>query len=234
MAILLCTATAKEMKAVLKGLSLAESSPVQGQIKAVSHQNHEFLLLVTGVGPVNAALNMGAALKVNRVSLVVNPGIAGSFDLEQAPMGSAVAASTEIWPEYGVREDNRVEPRDIGLAQAHIPEQGGPVWDRVFLSNTDMLAKAGLAVPSGLVSGVSLTVAGVTADAQRAAFLKERHGALMENMEGFSVAYAAALSETPCVEIRTISNPVGVRDADAWDISGALKALSAIAGQLVK
>ncbi|MFD9129717.1 futalosine hydrolase, partial [Kitasatospora sp. NPDC059571] len=59
-----------------------------------------------------------------------------------------------------------------------------------------------------------------------AAGVAPRHpGAVGEAMEGFGVAEAAARFGVPCLEIRTVSNPVGPRDRAAWRIGEALGAL---------
>ena len=45
-------------------------------------------------------------------------------------------------------------------------------------------------------------------------------------MEGHGVAVAAAAHETAFLELRTISNPVGVRDPRNWAIEDALDSLA--------
>ncbi|MNJ47699.1 Futalosine hydrolase [compost metagenome] len=44
-------------------------------------------------------------------------------------------------------------------------------------------------------------------------------------MEGFGVAYAAQQAGIPVLELRTISNIVGPRQRDLWNIPAALQAL---------
>ena len=45
-------------------------------------------------------------------------------------------------------------------------------------------------------------------------------------MEGYGVLLPAANAGIPAVELRTMSNVVGHRDVAAWDMTGALHALS--------
>ena len=112
--LLVCAATARELLAALPERALG---PVPGAACGPAAQTglpeQELLPLrlglpalacITGVGPVNAALGMGLALAGARqagqaVSLVLNVGVAGSMDLQQAPLRSLWRVEEEIWPE---------------------------------------------------------------------------------------------------------------------------------------
>ncbi len=50
--------------------------------------------------------------------------------------------------------------------------------------------------------------------------------AVAEAMEGYGVAVAAAQAGVPFAELRTVSNPIGPRDRDAWRMREALAALT--------
>jgi futalosine hydrolase len=82
-------------------------------------------------------------------------------------------------------------------------------------------------VPDAL-RGPVLTVSTATGSATRARELAARHRAAAEAMEGFGVATAAQRFATPCAEVRTISNVVGERDRERWDIPVALAALAEV------
>lgn len=80
------------------------------------------LACITGVGPVNAALGMGLALAGARqaghaVSLVLNVGVAGSMDLQRAPLRSLWRVEEEIWPEYGLHDGTAVDGPSFGFPQ---------------------------------------------------------------------------------------------------------------------
>jgi futalosine hydrolase len=162
---------------------------------------------ITGVGPVNAGIALGRILALRReIAGVINLGLAGSFDLGRAPLGSCILATEEIWPEYGLLGDGGIDAAGLGFAQW---KQGGlPVFDRLSL-HAD-LAPLGLPQPDA-IPGIFLTVAGVSADLKRADMLARRYHPLGENMEGFAVALACARQEIPCVELRAVSNKVGSR-----------------------
>jgi futalosine hydrolase len=74
--------------------------------------------------------------------------------------------------------------------------------------------------------GTIVTVATVTGTAATADELGRRFpDAVAEGMEGAGVAAAAARRGVPFGEIRAISNRVGPRDRDAWQIPLALERL---------
>ena len=163
---------------------------------------------ITGVGPVNAGMALGRILALHHECTgVLNLGLAGSFDLARAPLGACILVTEEIWPEYGLLGDNGIDAPGLGFAQW---EHGDlRVFDRLSL-HTDLPA-LGLPQPTDAIPGISLTVAGVSADAKRADMLARRYQPLGENMEGFAVALACARQHIPCVELRTVSNKVGTR-----------------------
>ncbi len=84
-----------------------------------------------------------------------------------------------------------------------------------------------VAAAAGAAAGPVLTVSTATGSAERAGALLAAHpGALVEAMEGFGVAEAAARAAVPVLELRAVSNAVGPRDRDAWRIGDALAALT--------
>src|SRR5581483_8421531 len=81
--------------------------------------------------------------------------------------------------------------------------------------------------------GTVLTVATVTGTRASADALIARFpDAVAEGMEGAGVAAAAAVHGAAFAEVRAISNVVGPRDRDAWEIPRALAALGAAVAEV--
>jgi futalosine hydrolase len=234
MHLIVATATGKEMSAVLQGLDTPDAVPVSpGEAVRCCLAGREATLLVTGVAPVNAALALGRLQGVLRGPTgVLNLGVAGSFDLAAAPLGAAVAATAEIWPEYGLALDSGVDPRGIGFAQGCLSD-GREVWERLELDPGRAAQEMGLALPQQWAAGPALTVAGASGTPRRARELADRHGALTESMEGFALAWGAAGLAWPFLEVRTVSNRTGARPPGDWDLPGALSALDRAARALL-
>lgn len=188
------------------------------------HVGEGYDLLAAGVGPALAAASTATALTAAALdgapyALVVSAGIGGGF-LPDAPVGSLVVADA-------------ITAADLGAETA---EGFLPVTDLGFGTVThrppDSLVRE-TAAAAGARTGTVLTVSTVTGTAERAAALRARHpAALVEAMEGFGVAEAAAAHGVPVLEIRAVSNPVGPRDRAAWRIGDALAALTGAFGKL--
>ncbi len=228
--LLFALATAREYAAAFGPLG-APAAPPPGEAVAWGRGGLDCLLLVTGVGPVAAALTVGRVLGrfEGDIGGVVNSGIAGGYDLAATPLASLVAATSEALPEYGIRTGAGTD--SAGLAFPQLCPAGAPVFDRLPLDPAAAVAAMGLAPPPGVIPGPAVTVAGVSGDPDRAAILCRKYRARSESMEGFAVALAAAAAGLPFLELRAISNRVGCRPPEAWDLPGALAALGrAMAG----
>jgi len=231
MSLCLAVATAKEYRAAFGALG-APAAPAAGAAVIWRRGGRDWRLLVTGIGPVAAGVSLGRLLGAGGLDGVVNLGLAGSFDLAGAPLGALVAATAETFPEYGLgREGTPPDPKALGFPQITIA--GEPIYDQIGL-DPDAAARAmGLAVPEGCLRGACATVATVAAEPARSAAATRTPLPLIENMEGFALALACALAETPFLELRTVSNRVGARPPRDWDLAGALASLARTTARLL-
>jgi futalosine hydrolase len=231
MRLLVCAATGLELAAAL-GLPQLKTGLGQGEERELEIFGRGLRLLVTGLGVVNAALHLGRALGRGDISGVVNLGVAGSFDPAAHPLGAVRLVTEETWPEYGLLPSGAVAADARGLGFALGGGGAAAIFERLEWDAATELAQMGLQ-SSGWHTATSLTVSGVTADTARAARLKERFGAGLENMEGFALAYGARLAGLPFAELRAVSNTVGSRPPEAWDLPGALAVLGQAAQRLL-
>lgn len=226
MTLLLTAATAQELAAAVP--LLPPESLVEHQLTDFWLGGKRWLACVTGVGPINAGIGLGRALALcPQCTGVVNVGLAGSFDLTRAPLGSTIVVCEEIWPEYGLADEHGVDAVALGFPLWHGPNEqsGQAITDRISLCVQPHLLE--LPPVQHLPQGSSLTVAGVSNSAARASRLHQRYAPLMENMEGFAVALACARQGLPLLEFRTISNVVGSRQARDRDFPLAFASLRA-------
>jgi futalosine hydrolase len=171
-------------------------------------------MLVTGVGPVEAAASVSRALAQSPYDLVISAGIAGAFE-GAAEIGDGVVVAEEIF------EVNLETGTPLALPD------GAQVIDR---AGSD-LALVDRLVERGFRSVRGITVPRVTATDGTA----ERLGALgvgIENMEGFAVLRAAEMAGVPGIEVRGIANIVCERSRSRWNfeagVAGAEKVLGAL------
>jgi len=182
---------------------------VPAEAEAIRAAGADARVLVGGVGPAAAAAATSAAL--DGVDLVLCAGIGGGF----APLapGDITVASAIVFADLGAE-----------TADGFVPMSALGFGTESYAVEPKLAVE--LADRTGGHLGTILTVATVTGSAASAQRLAARFpDAVAEAMEGAGVAAAARLHGLPFGEIRAISNAVGPRDRDAWQIPLALKAL---------
>lgn len=245
---ILAAATAMEMRAVIGGLGADTPSPDIGGAGIVHVRDLRVRLVVTGIGPLAAAFHAGqlagqGLLTPERCRGVLCLGIAGTYDLAAAPIGSVALADKEIWPEYGLVTGTGVDAKALGfpLSGAKGDTSPPPVWDSLSLDPAAAFDAMRLHAPHTaplmpenppVRIGPSITVAGCSGTHARARALASGYSALTENMEGFPLALAARQAGVPFAEVRAVSNIAGDRSKEAWDIPASLTALSRVISRI--
>lgn len=173
--------------------------------------------MAAGVGEAAAAAATATALALDpTIDLVISAGIAGGF-APRIGVGHVVIADHIVAADLGAEEPGSPGTR---IPLAAMGYGGGDI------ACDPALVRRAVALTNARV-GMILTVSTITASEERIAdFVRTHPDALAEAMEGHGVAVAAQLHGKPFLELRTISNPVGVRDIGAWSMDEALDALS--------
>ncbi|GAC1389243.1 MAG: futalosine hydrolase [Vulcanimicrobiaceae bacterium] len=172
-------------------------------------------MLVTGVGPIEAAASVARALAMSPYSLVINAGIAGAFE-GAAQIGDGVVVSEEFI--------------ELGL------ETGAPIalpdGARLIERASSDLQLVDRLVEQGYESKRGLTVSRVTALESTAKRLAA-YGVDIETMEGFAVLRAAEMAGVPAIEVRGISNIVTDRERSGWNFSLGVRGLESVLTSLL-
>ncbi len=172
-------------------------------------------VLVTGVGPVESAINVTRMLTQGSYSAVINAGIAGALP-GVAEVGDAVVVRDEFM-ELDIETGEPIALPD----RMRVPDTARS--DRNVVATVMKL---------GFKAARGVTVSRVTASdstAHRLAAL----GAQVESMEGFAVLRAAELLGVPAIEVRGISNIVGNRERSHWSFSSGIEGLKTILGATI-
>jgi futalosine hydrolase len=172
---------------------------------------------VSNIGAVNAALETQLGILEQRPDLVLSAGIGGAYPNSGAKIGDVVVSSEMIYAALGAMDGARflnLEELEFELLTKTFNTIPAALQARVFVEIT----KAKL--------GAILTLETVTGSDARALQLEQLFpNAIGEGMEGAGVAHAALKHGISSLEIRGISNFVGVRDRSSWQIGAALAAL---------
>jgi futalosine hydrolase len=189
------------------------------------------VLALCGFGPVAAAARTAALLAGLRPARVVLVGIAGTFDADRLPIGTASAFDAVAIEGIGAGEGASLSgPAALGFPQWPGGEGASAIHDRIVLAST---AAADATLPRE--TALLLSTCAASASPEQAAVRRARFpDALAEDMEGFAVAFACALAGVPCHVVRGISNVVGDRQPARWRIPAALGAARSSALEILR
>ncbi|MCM0676263.1 futalosine hydrolase [Micromonospora phytophila] len=212
----------------MTGLLVVTAVPAEAEAIRAGLSDQTTTVLPVGVGPAVAGAATARLLVLAEAAgrpyrAVVSAGVAGGF-AGQVKVGGTVLASRSVAADLGAESPTGFIPVDeLGMPPEWL---GGGTTVTADPELLDAL-RAGL---PGATVGPVLTVSTVTGTAASTDVLRRRHpDAVAEAMEGYGVAVAATQAGLPFAELRTVSNPVGPRDRDAWRMREALAALTAAA-----
>lgn len=178
-----------------------------------------FAPLLTGIGPVEAAVQVTAFLAQASTPFegVLNLGLAGAYPQdggEGAGLLDLCLATGEVLGDLGVCYQEGIEP---------LRGESFQILD-TFSLDPALLIRARTLLADGpwpVRSGIFVTVSCVSGSRARGLLLARQHRALCENMEGAAVARVCLQFNLPLLELRCISNLVEDRNLDNWQIQKA-------------
>lgn len=184
----------------------------------VNHFGNKLEKLITGAGMVPTAFAMGRQLNPHKYDLVINLGIAGSFDRE-IPLGHVVEITEDTFSETGAENDEEFIPiTTLGFGE------------NTFSPTTSLESVCG---GLNLTKAKAITVNTVHGNEESIKKVQARLNPQIESMEGAAFFYACRQFNIPCLQIRAVSNYVEKRNRDSWDIPLAIKNLNNFAIELV-
>jgi futalosine hydrolase len=175
-------------------------------------------ILITGAGMVPTAFALGRQFNMHKYDLVINLGIAGSFDRSITP-GYVVEITEDTFAETGAEDDQEFIPiTTLGFGENTFK----PTTTLEQVCSSLYLAKA-----------KAITVNTVHGNEESIQKIQRRLNPQIETMEGAAFFYACRQFNTPCLQIRSVSNYVEKRNRDNWDIQLAIENLNNFALELV-
>ena len=201
----------------MKGLIIAATEfEINTCIRAIKNSSH-WQPVITGIGGVATAYAVMKAITQYRPQIMIQAGIAGSFD-KQLALESVVIAGSECFGDLGVVENKkRRSVFDMNLLQSNQK----PFTDgRLYNPHTKLLQAAALPVVN------AVTVNEVTTANADIRHYKNDLNAAIETMEGAAFHYVALMEQIAFLQIRSISNYVGERDKQKWQLQPAINNLN--------
>lgn len=180
-------------------------------------------VLITGVGVPSALYQLTKRLHQMDYDLVVMAGIAGTFQHNWKP-AEVVIVGEDCFADLGAIEKGQFHSlSQMGLsAPDSFPYQNG------WLVNP--LADS-ISWPYRIVRGI--TVNTITDDRNQVNIFKNAWQPQVESMEGAALHYACLQAGVPFLQIRSISNLVGIRDKSQWKLKESVEALAPAINQAI-
>jgi futalosine hydrolase len=210
---LLVSATPHEIKPFLQDY---KKSPAAGSV--------DIDLLIGGVGILSTAFHLSRQIQIKKPGLIIQAGIAGSFDPKFGP-GAIAIIDKDLVADEGVFEKKQFKTVvDLGFRKPNsFPFHNG------WLNNPHKKLLKQTRIPQ--VSGV--TVNQVSHSKEMIALYRKKYRAVMESMEGAAFHYVCLQNNIPFIQLRAVSNMVGERNKKHWKTREAVTILNLTLSELL-
>jgi futalosine hydrolase len=188
-------------------------------------------IAICGFGLVVSGIRTMSLIREWRPRQVVLCGIAGSYR-QELEIGKAYLFDEVVCDGLGVGEGaGFCSIGTIGWRQWEGDSESSPIVDRIRLVKSSAKREGGCSKQEG---HLLVSVAAASADLDQAKNRINRFpNAAAEDMEGFSVAAACELMQTPLALVRGISNLAGERDKSHWKCAEAMRSAAELVQQLL-
>lgn len=208
------------MKVIISAATKGEwlqSSEIINTVLAKTNKPLQVIFHAGGVGMLPYAVKLMTCLYHEKPDLVIQTGIAGSFNNDMQ-LGKVVVVANEILGDTGVEENagwkdlfdmQLKQPNDSPFINCSLPN--------LQLKQFNLL---------GMDTVTGLTVNEISTSQQRIEQLKEKYAPDIESMEGAALHFVCTEMNIPFIQIRAISNYVGERNKANWQMKEALTMLN--------
>ena len=219
MRVLIVAATQPEVDPLMQALGMQKSDEGDNIYVTRHISVANCTVLITGAGMVPTAFALAKHLPHNVYNLVINLGIAGSFDCN-IQLGDLTEITEDTFAELGAEDDKQfISIEKLGF--------GASIFKPT--SSLEHFTKK-----TKLTQAKAITVNKVHGNDDSIAAIIARLNPQLESMEGAAFFYACHKLQVPCIQIRAVSNYVEKLNRDNWDIPLAIKNLNNFALDLIK
>jgi futalosine hydrolase len=167
----------------------------------------------SGVGMMATSFSLTKLILEEKPDLLLQVGMAGCFD-SSISLGKVVVIEKDYPGDLGVEENGKWKD----LFNLKLEKSNYPPYEKSALPNphVDKLNLLKLKMVTGI------TVNEITTRKERIKQLVKKYEPVTESMEGAALHYACKSTNTPFLQMRTISNYIGERDKSKWMIKESL------------
>lgn len=173
-------------------------------------------VLITGIGLTATTYALSKQLSLKKPDLVIQAGVGGCFDTTM-PLGSVVAVKQDTIADQSVVELNRLKTLfDLKL----VPADSHPYTRGWLVNRHEVIRRTRLKK----VKGISVNE--ITTHSRKVRFYRETFDPVIESMEGAALHYVCLMEQVPFIQLRSVSNYIGVRDKRKWDMKRSVENLN--------
>jgi futalosine hydrolase len=205
-------------------MNLLVVAATDSEIKPFIENNKSADVLITGVGIPATVFHLSKKLAQKEYDLVIQAGIAGSFNNELVA-GRVAMIATDTFGDIGIDEKGNFKTLfETGLAH----ENDFPFSFGWLLNEHEYFTHPSLSVAKGI------TVNKIMDDEIQIKRMQEKFGADIESMEGAAFHYVCLQQKIKFLQLRGISNITGERDKTKWKMKEAIINLNIELKTLIK
>lgn len=191
-------------------------SATEFEIEPFVHENNIADVLITGIGIPATIFHLTKKLSQKNYDLVIQAGIAGTFspDLKK---GTVLLVDKDAFGDLGIYEKGNFKTLfDSGF----INENEFPFSNGWLVNRHEYLTHSSLSLATGI------TVNKITDDGIQIKKLSDKFKPDIESMEGAALHYVCLQQKIKFLQLRSISNTVGERDKQKWEMKKAITNLN--------
>lgn len=169
-------------------------------------------ICITGIGSVSTTYNLLLFIQKEKPDFLLQAGIAGCFD-KKIPLSSFFVVRKDCFADLGVMENKKwINMFDLGL----VGKNQEPYEDAWLVNNTQT------AIFLNEQNATGITVNEITTETSKNNEWLNKYDATLESLEGAAFHYVCLMQGIPFLQVRTVSNYIGERDKNKWEIEKAI------------
>lgn len=205
-----------KMKILLVAATQFEIEPILKNRIPGGEATKKFDVLISGVGIPSTIYHLTKKLLSEKYDIVIQAGIAGSFT-KKLKKGKVVLVIKDTFGDLGITEKGKFK----SLFSTNMADENAFPFEKGWLIN-----KYDISNITRLKAVCAVTVNKIIDTKTEIKQLKKCFIADIESMEGAALHYVGLQHHVPFLQLRSISNYVGIRDKSKWKMKEAIENLN--------
>ncbi|MBI9054431.1 MAG: futalosine hydrolase [Bacteroidales bacterium] len=202
------------MKILIVSATEQEIYPLLKELKSGNFKSLDIDFLITGIGLVFTSYLLTRKLSEKEYDLVINAGIAGSFN-QNLNIGNVVFVQSDQFADLGIEDKDDFHT---------IFEKGFASKDQFPFQNATLVNPYEFSFDLRMASAISVNM--THGNQSSIDLFKNKFNADVETMEGAAFFYVCLQEGVRFMQIRSVSNYVEERNTANWNIPLAIKNLN--------